>query len=365
MSEMEQNPDETTEADAVAPAAEETGQRRAEAASESAAGEGPRRGGRGLALLALLLALGALGGGYVLWTEQERQRATVLHENQALQTRLEQLGAQQQETTARLGQVSSTLEQLRGNTQLFGDALEKVNERLGRDRHAWVLAEADYLLQMANRRLLLERDVAGAIAALAAADQRLASINDPRLTPVRAFISDELQVLRALPQLDVDGITLELGALSKGVENLVLAGVAREEREEEETTTEVAGWRGLLQTVWGDIRSLVVIRRHDAGNLPLITPDQRLLLQQNLSLKLETARLSLLRGHREAYRAALQEADGWVEHFYDADAAATISMRDALRRLAAVDIAPKLPAIEQSLHALREVSARLERGERP
>lgn len=361
MSEMEQKPDETTAAEAQAPAAEDIAET---PAAEPEAGA-RQRGGRGLAWLAVLLALGALGGGYGLWDQLDKQRAAALHETQVLQTRIEQLTAQQQDTVASLGQATSALEQLRGDTRLLGDALEKMNERLGRDRHAWVLAEADYLLQMANRRLLLERDVAGAVAAMTAADQRLALLNDPLLTRVHAQLSEELRALRALPVLDVDGITLELGALSKGVDDLVLAGAPREEQDAVVAEEEDAGWRGFVRNVWSDIRSLVVIRRHDAGSLPLTTPDQRLLLRQNLRLKLETARLSLLRGHGPAYRAALQEADGWVERFYDAKSPATVGMREALARLAVIDIAPPLPAIDQSLHALREVSARLERSARP
>jgi len=359
MSEMEQKPDETSVAQGT-----EVAQMPEPVAQEQAAAEQPRSG-RGVAWFAVLLALGALGGSYFLWSQMERQRTAALHEQQQLRQQLDQLTAQQQDMSARLAQDSTALEQLRGDTRLLNDALEKMNERLGRDRHAWVLAEADYLLQMANRRLLLERDAAGAIAAMSAADQRLALLNDPLLTRVRAHLSEELQALRALPVVDVDGITLELGALSKGVDDLVLAGSPREDRDEEAAAEETGGWRGFVRTVWGDIRSLVVIRRHDAGSLPLITPDQRLLLRQNLRLKLETARLSLLRGHGPAYRAALQEADAWVERFYDAQSPATVGMREALGRLAAVDVAPELPAIDQSLHALREVSARVERGARP
>lgn len=364
MSEMEQKPDESTQADVQAPVTEENAEMPVAAQPDAAAAAQPHRG-RGVAWLALLLALGTAGGGYGLWTQLDKQRAAALHENQVLHTRIEQLTTQQQETAARLAQDSQTLEQLRGDTRLLGDALDKINERLGRDRHAWVLAEVDYLLQMANRRLLLERDVAGAIAAMTAADQRLAFLNDPLLTRVRATLSEELQALRALPVLDVDGITLELGALSKGVDDLELAGAPREEQDAVAAEEEAGGWRGFVRTVWSDIRSLVVIRRHDAGSLPLTTPDQRLLLRQNLRLKLETARLSLLRGHGQAYRAALQEADGWVERFYDAKSPATVGMREALGRLAAIDIAPPLPAIDQSLHTLREVSARLERSARP
>lgn len=329
----------------------------------------PRRGGTGLALLALLVALAAAGGGYWLWTQLERQRMAAQQDNQAMQGRLAQLVSEQKELATRLGLATTALDQVHADTRLLTDALNKINDRLGRDRQAWVVAEAEYLLQLANRRLLLERDVAGAIAALSAADQRLAALNDPLLTRTRARISEELAALRALPPLDVEGIALELGALSKAVDGLVLAGGPRAEAtvetagEEEETS----GWRALMGKMWADIRGLVEVRHHEAGSLPLLTPDQRLLLRQNLRLKLETARLALLRGQGPIYLAALQEADEWVERFYDSESAATVGMREALGRLAAIDIAPELPAIEQSLHALREVgtSPEAEEGEQP
>lgn len=327
----------------------------------------PRRGGTGLALLALLVALATAGGGYWLWTQLERQRTAVQQDSQAMQGRLAQLTTEQKELATRLGLATTALDQVHADTRLLTDALNKINDRLGRDRQAWVVAEAEYLLQLANRRLLLERDIAGAIAALSAADQRLASLNDPLLTRTRARISEELAALRALPPLDVEGIALELGALSKAVDALVLAGGPRAEAPVEETgeEAEAGGWRALMGKMWADIRGLVEIRHHEAGSLPLLTPDQRLLLRQNLRLKLETARLALLRGQGPIYAAALQEADEWVERFYDSESAATVGMREALGRLAAINIAPELPAIEQSLHALREAAARPDEGEQP
>lgn len=367
MSEMEQKPNEITQAEPLQP------QNEVAAAAEAGAGSARpplasslRQGSRALPVAALLVGLAACGGAVVLWSQLAQQRDMTAQENQALRSRLEQMAGEQKVLAERLGQTGSGLEQARAETQLLNDAVEKMNERLGRDRYGWVLAEADYLLQLANRRLLLERDVTSAVEALLAADQRLSFVKDPLLTPVRAHISDEVAALRAVPVLDVDGIALELGALSKAIDTLVLAGTPTEQAEPAAAAdAEDSGWRGVVRAVWADIRSLVVIRHHAAGSLPLTTPDQRLLLRQNLRLKLETARLSLLRGHSQLYTAALQEADGWVEQFYDAKSPATVSMREALGRLAAVNIAPPLPDIDDSLHTLRAVSARLERGARP
>jgi len=322
----------------------------------------PGHSGRGLSLLALVVALAASGASYVVWTQSEQQRSEAQRERQALAARLEGMAAAQQTLATQAEAANVMLEQLQAEGQTLNDALAEINSRLGREHQGWVLAEAEYLLELATRRLQLERDLDGAEAALSAADQRLASLNDPLLTRTRSFISEELQAVRAVPRLDVDGMVLELGALSKGIDQMVLAGTPHEEPEVAAGDEAVGGVRGFLRSMWRDIKSLVIIRRHDAGNLPLTTPDQRLLLRQNLRLKLETARLSLLRNHAPAYRAALSEADEWVTRFYAADHEATISMHEALTRLAAIDVAPELPSTEQSLQALREAIKRVNKG---
>lgn len=336
----------------------------AEAVAEQQAGA-PRHGGRGLGLLALLVALAAGGASYVVWTQLEQQRSEAQRERQALASRLEGMATAQQTLATHTDAANAMLEQLQADGQTLSDALAEINARLGREHQGWVLAEAEYLLGLANRRLQLERDLAGAEAAMSAADQRLATLNDPLLTRTRSYISEELQALRAVPRLDVDGMVLELGALSKGIDKMVLAGTPHEEPQASADEAPVGGVRGFLRAVWTDIKSLVIIRRHDSGSLPLTTPDQRLLLRQNLRLKLETARLSLLRNHAPAYRAALSEADEWVTRFYAADHEATSSMHAALLRLGAIDVAPELPSTEQSLQALREAIQRVNKKAAP
>ncbi len=326
-------------ATAQEPAAEETHQ--------------PRHPGRGLSLLALLLALGAYGGGYWLWTQSQQQRSDSEQAQQQLASKLSDVDAAQKMLAGKLDQAGNRLTTLDQGQQDLTKALGDINQRLGRNREAWVLAEAEYLLEMGNRRLQLEQDVTGAIAALSAADQRLASLGDPLLTPVRAKISDELQALRAVPQVDVDGISLALGSLAKSVDTLPIAGAPHPVAT---PTTPLAvnhGWRAFVASLWADMRSLVVVRRHETGKLPLLTPDQRDLLRQNLRLKLQTARLALLQGDRQVYRDALQEADGWLTQYFDGEAAATKAAHETLARLSATDIAPPLPAIDASLRLLR------------
>ncbi|RRQ21865.1 hypothetical protein D6C00_07845 [Thiohalobacter thiocyanaticus] len=70
--------------------------------------------------------------------------------------------------------------------------------QVGRSQEAWVLAEAEYLLHVANQRLQLARDVDTALAALATADQRLQELANAAYLPVREQISRELGALRSV-----------------------------------------------------------------------------------------------------------------------------------------------------------------------
>lgn len=313
----------------------------------------PHRGGRGLAVLALLLALGAYGGGYWLWTQLQLQRDDNTRLQQQLSDKLHNVDSVEKMLADQLDQANNTITTLRNDQQGLTKALADVNQRLGRNREAWVLAEAEYLLEMGNRRLQLEQDVNGAIAALGAADQRLASLGDPLLMPVRAKISDELQALRAVPKVDVDGISLTLTSLAKAVDTLPIAGAPHPVATSAPSPQVSHGWRAFVASLWTDLRSLVVVHHHEAGKLPLLTPDQRELLRQNLRLKLQSARLALLQGDSQVYRSALQEADAWLTQYFDGEAAPTKAAHATLARLAATDIAPTLPTIGASLRLLR------------
>ncbi|MFA5626358.1 MAG: uroporphyrinogen-III C-methyltransferase [Thiohalomonadaceae bacterium] len=361
MSDIEQKPDETDAASELLVAEPDNAETQNQARAEARAG----RSQAPLWFVVLLLLIGLLSASYFFWQQLEQQQSKAMQSLQSWGDRLEQLQQTQAKTIKQLENAGHALTQLEDKNQLLASAVEQVSERLGRGRHAWVMAEAEYLLQMANRRLLLERDVSGAIVAMNTADQRLASLSDPQLTGVRGQLNEELQLLRAVPVIDVEGIALEIAALSKGVGQLELAGNAQaiEPAADEDSTPD--GWRGMWTILWQDVRSLLVIHRHEADSLPLITPEQRLLLQQNLRLKLETARLALLRGQAQTYRSALLEADEWIARFYLVESAATTGLRASLARLAAINIAPELPGIEKSLHDMREISTRLAGGEQP
>ena len=88
-------------------------------------------------------------------------------------------------------------------------------------RVAWLLAEAEHYIRIANAQLGLAGDVDVAQTALGLADDTLRELNDPRLIPVRKLLSEELAALRAVAS-DIEGIVLSLGSLAGTIETLPL-----------------------------------------------------------------------------------------------------------------------------------------------
>ena len=116
----------------------------------------------------------------------------------------------------------------------------------------------------------------------------------------------------------------------------------------------------MLVGIWNNIKSLVIIRHHTRPTVPLLPPEQRYFLSENLRLQLEEARLALLRGDSTDYRQRLATAEQWIREYFDPDSPVTRSALETLAKLAKEDVAPALPdisAVVRNLNRVREQRA--------
>lgn len=332
-----------------------------------------------LAILALLIALATLIGGYFVWHEVQRQaewqqqvlgqvdaRGTAL--DTRLQTFKDRLDSDLAAAERSRRELEAAQRNLAGAQSGLEDALGTLRARVSRSHSDWTLAEVQYLLQVASLRVQLERDVTTAIAALTSADQRLQALADPGFTGVREEIVRELAALQAVALPDLPGIALTLDTLAGEVEKLPLKDAqvrAAAAGESAAVAAEAQGdwWQRIQQvlgTIWDALRSLVVVRRNDAPIGPLLAPEQQFFLYENLRLQLATARLAALRGETDIYRSSLKTAASWLDTHFDAQAAQVAAARGELERLAALDIRPALPDVSVSLRLLREQMQQIE-----
>lgn len=322
-----------------------------------------------VAILALLIALGTLVGGYFVWHEVQRQGAwqqqvlgQIDSRGQTLDQRLDafkdRLDSDMAASERSRRSVEEQQRQLAAAQAGLEDALAVLRAQLGRSQHDWVLAEVQYLLTVANQRVQLQRDTATAIAALESADRRLHSLADPGFNAVREQIAHELSALRAVSVPDFAGIALTLDTLAKAVGELPLKDAqARAFSPEPAVATDAPAerdWLRLPRLIWDELKRLVVVRRNDAPVGPMLAPEQQFFLYENLRLQLSMARLAALTGDTASYRASLTTAAGWLNEHFSVDAPRNRAARAELERLAALELRPTLPDVSASLRLLRE-----------
>ena len=340
----------------------------AETATVAALSDTPRRRGSTLALvlslIAVLLAGGGLGAGYWAWQQLRQQGAANIQSADNLDTQIKALqariGAQasQQAVDALQKQLAALGQQVKTQTQTL-DTLNRAVEQgrmlAQRNQRGWSLAEVEYLMRIARYRLDLMHDYPGSIAALKAADQQLAALADPNLLPVRQALAKEIADLRDFKKPDRVGIMLELAQMADHLKGLppaqpALGGAAVDAA----PTTPRSGWRGLLDTVWAAISKHITVRHYDQPVQGAPTAETLLYMNQVLRLRLEAARVAVIRGNNADYHNELKAALDWLAAHYAPQAAAPIKLQ--LQSMLTRDIAPTPPDISASLTLLRRLA---------
>lgn len=248
-------------------------------------------------------------------------------------------------------------------------AMADVTQLVAGGRRSWQLSEIEHLLLIANDRLQLAGDLEAASTALQLADARMASMNDPALLPARTQVANELAQIAATPRVDTRAIALKLASLVRQVPELPLTRIAPSEfvpaAPVDDTASGAeamadAGKRALHMAKQA-LKQMVVVRKADEPTRPLLPPEQDYFLRQNLTLKLETARLSVLRGQETVYRDALQTALAWVGGNFDTDNRGVQAMQAELSSLSGERVVQARPDITGSLQAVQQVIAKQER----
>ena len=222
-------------------------------------------------------------------------------------------------------------------------------------RNTWLIAEAEYYMQIANAQLQLAGNPRLAALALGMADERITQLADPALTEVRRTISDELAALEIMDKPDIEGITLTLASLARVVDSLPLRQlVASGAKEDAEANPDLGGVDRAWASVKGAVSGLVKVTGPDQTAIPLLTPDATYFLRTNLTLQLQAARLALLRGEQAVFQQSLDDAAAWLERYFDAESAQVDSALETIDEIRGGMFAITAPDISQSLRLLRQ-----------
>ena len=276
-----------------------------------------------------------------------------------------------------------TTEEAQANLETaVNESQTELRHALKRNKVDWAVAEVEHILRLANEQVQLEQNVVKAITTLRTADQRLKSLaEEPSLIKVREALEQDIASLSQVNVPDITGAALTLSRLSSDAQKLrtiditkkdkVAATpsaeetVATEEAEDIETAAEIIAqnsWtavKGFATAALEGVGGLPVISKDGEDVAPVIPPKQAFFVRQNLQLKLENARLALLRQDNATFQDTIKTAVSWTESYFSAESSDTQKFIEDLSALGSLNLAPELPDISGSLKALQAAQPNL------
>jgi uroporphyrin-3 C-methyltransferase len=293
-------------------------------------------------LINLLLLGAVIAGaywGWMLWQNQQQQQTSFFAQQESvLATQLANAAKQQTELAnaiaanqlvkedwqqqsqaeqERLDVLSAAIQQ---NNQQIANNLSKVNEIAGRRPVDWLLAEANYLLNIAGRKLWLEHDVDTAILMLQAADSRLQDMAEPSLLVVREKLASDISTLQQLNPLSTTAIALDISGLGKQVDNLPLTFFKKPENSNSEmalSTDDTDWYDNLVNSINHVLAGFFSVKKITTDIKPFMSEQQQWLVKEQLKFSLLSAQTAALREQWPVFIDAINNALVLVNTHFD------------------------------------------------
>ncbi|MDD5411391.1 MAG: uroporphyrinogen-III C-methyltransferase [Methylobacter sp.] len=347
------------------------------------------RNGFWFGVIVLLIIISVAGVGFYLFQQLRSQQADLGGEVNKGDMQLIELSKQISGYQAQLAAIQSQLATVEANvagkdahftktlsdfSQLHTEKLEsarnelnsaisQVQRQLGKTRGDWLIADAEYLLSIANQRLYLMGDVNTTREALEAADQRLRESGDAGAFKIREQIAKEISAIRGIAVADVVGIYSSVQTLQDNVDKLTLflpySGKTLTPAEEvhkqpAEKDKDQTGNK-LLDSAMEQLEGMVTIRHTEHPIKEILTPEEAQFIREQLRVKLEMVKIALVQQNEALYLASLADAKKWAEQNF-AKNTGTANFLAELDKFSTIKIRSQFPDISLSLKMLRDIT---------
>ncbi len=342
-----------------------------------------KREGKAFGVFAMLFSLGALGvSGYHFYLSELSGKnsdsavltgvnqiggdvkvlAERMNQLQRAQRALEQEAVSEEKLQTSLLTVNTNSERalrdVADEQQGLKETLEKLAANNERSADKLALGEVSQLLKMANNSAIFSSDNKSAINALKLADSQLKQLADPRYSVVRRTINSEVTKLEAIELVDVTSLTAELNAIAIRVPKLPLENeppVADRINIIEPEVDNDLSFTSELKKLWAMTLNTVKISKVEELPKPLLAPQQRYFLDQNIQLKLSTAELAVMQNNAEVYERSIDSVLEWLLDYYDPRDTDVIAVVDKLRSLKGQPLGVELPSVVDSYDQLQRL----------
>ncbi len=336
-------------------------------------------------MIILLIIILAILGAYLLKQLDdtlENEKLRIIDSNQRISELTTQINSIQSELASTQKQLTSVDEDVTGTDDVFNKRLAEFSKRqdekleithadlkqailrlqrqLGKTRGDWLMADAEYLLSVANQRLHLMGDLNTTGEALRAADQRLRESGDAVAFKVREQITKEIGALKEVAVNDIVGSYARLQLLIDKVDELTLilpyatkplaASTAVDKQKETTKNT-----RSIVNSGLAQLEGLITVRHSGKEVDKILTVEEAELIKQQLSIKLEMVKIALVQKNKTLYEASVNDVLKWLNANFTKNKKAKIFITE-LNNLSQSQVYAELPDISLSLKMLRDIT---------
>ncbi|MCK8832229.1 uroporphyrinogen-III C-methyltransferase [Haemophilus influenzae] len=299
-----------------------------------------KKTGTALSLLAILVALSIGGAGYYFGQQQiaeiqqkltalENQTGANLSSNntnnnkrltqleQSLKTAQENIAQLEQLIVSKTGEITSLQTQMKQVSQLA----------IAQQPSDWLFSEADFLLNNALRKLVLDNDVDTAVSLLKLADETLVKVNNSQANEIRSAINQDLKQLLSLSSVDQNAIMQKLSQLANTVDELQALNVNFDEtsKNNDKLSNNITDWQqNIEKSATSFLNHFIRISpKQNSNKKELLAPNQDIYLRENIRLRLQLAIMAVPRQQNELYKQSLEAVSSWVRSYFDTNAEVT------------------------------------------
>ncbi len=332
-------------------------------------------------LIILLLFLPLVAGMAYLGYTQFNLLTELADLQQQNATLNESVAGYQTELTSLRSQINSMPEQVTVDT----GAIDALSSRLGTDidmlaqeivrldaqqskiatpqNSQWKIFEANYFVQLANRKLQLEGDSLSAIELLEKADAALLESGSNAVLRARQALADDIAMLRVLELLDREGLFIRIDNLSDQISGIDLLTSMRERLQNRSESTDQQSdseTSGFIDSSMAFLSSVFVWRTWEDSPEAMLASGQEAIIQQRVQLSVEQAKVALLNSNAALYQRSLGDISDWIRQYATSDSVAGQQVLAELAELMQIEIDSALPELSQSMASLQQLTATLQ-----
>ncbi len=332
-----------------------------------------KKSGTGLSLLAILIALGVGGAGYYFGqqkVDEFQQKLTALEaqiNNKTVvsapaqevkfdTTQLAQLESANKATQNKIAQVEELINAKSHELVGLQSQINKVSAQANAQQPTdWLFSEADFLLNNALRKLVLDNDVDTAVSLLKLADETLAKVNNSQSSAIRSAINQDLKQLLSVAGVDQNAVMQKLSQLANTVDELPVLDVNfGDDQNATKLSDSLSDWaENAEKSATSFLNHFIRISpKHGADRKELLAPNQDIYLRENIRLRLQLAIMAVPRQQNELYKQSLEAVASWIRSYFDTNAEVTQSFLKSVDELSEVSIYVDVPSQLQSLSML-------------